>query len=566
MLWKRKKIVEPKIKRRKFYCNKEEVYEGIVRSSEDYIVIGNLKTGVFKFPTEIVKLIGLPSKIVNDSLKYWKKAVLEEDWEKFYRAIENFISGKEIFQQLDFRILNNNKIVWLKYMGNVVKDQKGKPSTLVGAISLNDKNNKIDPTTKLFMIDEFFNSLKVKIENCPKNIGVLILGINNFKRINEFYGRKTGDIILKRVSKIIQETLIYKGEIYKLDGTNFGILIENISKKEIKQIYEVIKEKFVAKQIISKNEDILGISMGAAMYPQDGNNYEELYQYAKYSRGYSKNLNGNSLVFFSKKLLESNTRYLKLLYLLKRDIDDDFKNFDIFYQPQIISKNQKIQGVEALLRWKCEEYGNISPLEFIPILEENNLMLIVGKWVLKKSLETYKKEWSKYNSELAISVNVSFVQFIDKNFVEDVNQALIDSGVEAKNLILELTENCMVTNINSITKVYNSLKNIGVKIALDDFGTGYSSLGVLKELPIDIIKTDRIFVKNIIQSRFDLVFIKFITAICHELKLEVCIEGIEEKREYELVNKLGIDYIQGYYFGKPMPKEQITERLIAEME
>lgn len=546
----------------KFYYNKEEVYEALIKTSKDFIVIGNLKTGIFKYPVEIARVLNLPSQIIDNPMKYWKEIILEEDWEKFYESNEKFMSGKESFHHVDFRIRNNkNEIVWLKCIGNMMKDKSGIPSTFVGMISLHEKNNKIDPVTRLFVIEEFFKSLEAKLENPPENIGVLILGINNFKRINEFYGRETGDAILRKISGIIQDAVPYSAEVYKLDGTNFGIILEDTSKEKIEKIYETIKDKFEEKQIVSKNEDILAVSVGVAMYPDDGQNYKELYQYAKYSRGYSKRKEGNSITFFSKELLESNARYLKILYLLKRDIDNGFKNFDIFYQPQIKSKSQEIEGVEALLRWSCEEYGCISPMEFIPILEENNLMVNVGKWVLKQSLETYKKEWSPYVQDLSISVNVSFVQFIDKNFVEDVKKILEESGVNPKNLVLELTESCMVSNINYIKKIYMALKKLGIKIALDDFGTGYSSLGVLKELPIDIVKTDRIFVKNILSNNFDLVFIKFITELCHEINLKICIEGVEQKEEYELVNNFGVDYIQGYYFGKPVPRLEITKKL-----
>ena len=546
----------------KFYYNKEEVYEALIKTSKDFIVIGNLKTGIFKYPVEIARVLNLPSQIIDNPMKYWKEIILEEDWEKFYESNEKFMSGKESFHHVDFRIRNNkNEIVWLKCIGNMMKDKSGIPSTFVGMISLHEKNNKIDPVTRLFVIEEFFKPLEAKLENPPENIGVLILGINNFKRINEFYGRETGDAILRKISGIIQDAVPYSAEVYKLDGTNFGIILEDTSKEKIEKIYETIKDKFEEKQIVSKNEDILAVSVGVAMYPDDGQNYKELYQYAKYSRGYSKRKEGNSITFFSKELLESNARYLKILYLLKRDIDNGFKNFDIFYQPQIKSKSQEIEGVEALLRWSCEEYGCISPMEFIPILEENNLMVNVGKWVLKQSLETYKKEWSPYVPDLSISVNVSFVQFIDKNFVEDVKKILEESGVNPKNLVLELTESCMVSNINYIKKIYMALKKLGIKIALDDFGTGYSSLGVLKELPIDIVKTDRIFVKNILSNNFDLVFIKFITELCHEINLKICIEGVEQKEECELVNNFGVDYIQGYYFGKPVPRLEITKKL-----
>ena len=300
----------------KFYYNKEEIYEALIKTSKDFIVIGNLKTGIFKYPVEIARVLNLPSQIIDNPMKYWKEIILEEDWEKFYESNEKFMSGKESFHHVDFRIRNNkNEIVWLKCIGNMMKDKSGIPSTFVGMISLHEKNNKIDPVTRLFVIEEFFKSLEAKLENPPENLGVLILGINNFKRINEFYGRETGDAILRKISGIIQDAVPYSAEVYKLDGTNFGIILEDTSKEKIEKIYETIKDKFEEKQIVSKNEDILAVSVGVAMYPDDGQNYKELYQYAKYSRGYSKRKEGNSITFFSKELLESNARYLKILYL-----------------------------------------------------------------------------------------------------------------------------------------------------------------------------------------------------------------------------------------------------------
>lgn len=550
-----------KIDKEEFY-NKEEVCEALTMLEKELIVVGNLKTKIFKFPIEIAKILGSSSQIIKDPMKYWKNIVLEEDWENFYKSTKKFINGKVSFQSIDFRIKNNqNKIMWLKFIGNIVKDENNIPSTFVGAICLYERKNKIDSTTKLPVIEEFFKSLENKLKNPLKNIGILILGINNFKRINDFYGRETGNIILRKISGIIKEEISFDAELYKLDGTNFGIIIENISKEEIEKMYEKIKKKFLEQQVSSKNEDLLTLSMGASMYPKDGKTYKELYKYAKYSKEYSKRQRGNSIAFFSKELFEKNERYLRILYLLKKDIDNNFENFKVFYQPQINSKTKKINGAEALLRWSCKEYGSVSPMEFIPILEENNLMETVGKWILKNSLETYKSEWSSYISDFLISINVSFVQLLDKNFVGDIKKIVHESGVNPENIVLELTESCMIKNIDYIKNISKELKNLGIKIALDDFGTGYSSLGILKELSIDIIKTDKIFIKNILYNNFDLVFIKFITSICHEINLKVCIEGIEQKEEYELVNSLGVDYIQGYYFGKPISKMEMTKKI-----
>ena len=546
----------------KFYYDEDEVYEAFSKTSKELLVIGNLKTGYFKFPLEIASLLGLSSQVTKNPTDYWKKIIVKEDWDKFYKSYKNFTSGKTTSHHVDFKVNVKNKIIWLNYVGNVIKDKEGIPSTFVGIISIHEKNNKIDSVTKLCVAEEFFLSLNKKLKNSPENLGVIILGINNFKRINEFYGRKIGDKILRKMATIIQDTLPSNGEVYKLDGTNFGIILEDTSSEKINSIYEIIRNLFNEKQILSKYEDILSVSAGVAMYPNDGKTCEDLYQHSKYARGYTKKSQIDSILFFSQELFKSREKYLKMLALLKRDIDHNFENFNILFQPQIEAKTQNIHGVEALLRWKCEEFGNVSPLEFIPILEENNLIGVVGRWVLEKSLEIYKNNWSKYRPDFFVSVNVSFVQFLEKNFVENIKNILEKSQVNPENLILELTESSMVTNVSHMKKIYETLKKLGVKIALDDFGTGYSSLGILKELPIDIIKTDRVFIKNILQDKFNLMFIKFITAICHQVNLKVCIEGIEEKEEYDLINSFGVDYIQGYYFGRPLPKEEITKKII----
>ena len=545
----------------KFHYNEEEVYEAFTKTSKELIVIGNLKTGYFKFPMEIASLLGLSSQVTKNPTSYWKKIIIKEDWDKFYKSYENFTSGKTTSHHVDFKVSVKNKIIWLNCVGNVIKDKEGTPSTFVGIISIHEKNNKIDPVTKLCVAEEFFLSLNKKLKTSPKNLGVIILGINNFKRINEFYGREIGDKILRKMATIIQDTLPNNGEVYKLDGTNFGIILKDTSNEKINSIYETVKDLFNEKQVLSKYEDILSVSAGVAMYPNDGKTCEDLYQHSKYARGYTKKSQIDSILFFSKELFYSREKYLKMLALLKRDIDHNFENFNILFQPQIEAKTQNIHGVEALLRWKCEEFGNVSPLEFIPILEENNLIGVVGRWVLEKSLEIYKNNWSKYKPDFFVSVNVSFVQFLERNFIENVKNALEKSQVNPENLILELTESSMVTNVSHMKRIYETLKKLGVKIALDDFGTGYSSLGILKELPIDIIKTDRVFIKNILQDKFNLMFIKFITAICHQVNLKVCIEGIEEKEEFDLINSFGVDYIQGYYFGRPVSKDEITEKI-----
>lgn len=174
------------------------------------------------------------------------------------------------------------------------------------------------------------------------------------------------------------------------------------------------------------------------------------------------------------------------------------------------------------------------------------------------------KEMLEYNKDITVSVNCSFIQLLDENYLDDVKTIIAEEKVPPSNIVLELTESCIIKSIETLHEMYSQMKEIGIKTAMDDFGTGYSSLGILKQVPANIVKIDRAFVKDIINSRFDITFIEFITRICHSVGIKVCLEGIETKEEFDLVSNLEIDYIQGYYFGKPQPKKSIFENYLIE--
>lgn len=390
---------------------------------------------------------------------------------------------------------------------------------------------------------------------------MMILGIDDFKQVNEMYDREFGDGVLKMTAQIIQSSLPRNALAYRLDGDQFGILVENTDHDELQNIYDRIKMKFSCQQLFEKSKAFVTISAGCSLYPQDGNNYQELYKYTDYSLQYAKKSGKDKIVFFSNDILEHKSRFLEILRRIRESIENGFEEFEVFYQPQVFCKNTKLKGVEALLRWKCEKFGSISPEEFIPILEESGLIIPVGKWVLKEALKTCK-EMLKYDKNITVSINCSFIQLLDENFLNDVKNIISEENVPPENVILELTESCIIKSIETLHERYRQMKEMGIKTAMDDFGTGYSSLGILKQVPANIVKIDRAFVKDIVKSRFDITFIEFITRICHSVDIKVCLEGIETKEEFDLVRNLEIDYIQGYYFGKPQPKKNIFENFL----
>lgn len=546
-----------------FIYDKDLLYEALVMSTDDFIYICNMKTGRFKYTPAMVEMFNLPSDIIRNPIFLWKNIVHEDDWEKFYQSNMEIGEDQLDYHLVEFRAKNKDgEYVWLRCRGHLMRDEVGEPSIFAGIMTLMGKQNKIDIVTRLLNINEFSKSFEEKIKDyAVETIGMMILGIDDFKQVNEMYDREFGDGVLKMTAQIIQSSLPRNALAYRLDGDQFGILVENTDHDELQNIYDRIKMKFSRQQLFEKSKAFVTISAGCSLYPQDGNNYQELYKYTDYSLQYAKKSGKDKIVFFSNDILEHKSRFLEILRRIRESIENGFEEFEVFYQPQVFCKNTKLKGVEALLRWKCEKFGSISPEEFIPILEESGLIIPVGKWVLKEALKTCK-EMLKYDKNITVSINCSFIQLLDENFLNDVKNIISEENVPPENVILELTESCIIKSIETLHERYRQMKEMGIKTAMDDFGTGYSSLGILKQVPANIVKIDRAFVKDIVKSRFDITFIEFITRICHSVDIKVCLEGIETKEEFDLVRNLEIDYIQGYYFGKPQPKKNIFENFL----
>ncbi|AVQ32383.1 bifunctional diguanylate cyclase/phosphodiesterase [Fusobacterium varium] len=548
-----------------FIYNKDLLYEALVMSTDDFIYICNMKTGRFKYTPAMVEMFNLPSEIIQNPIFIWKNIVHEDDWEKFYQSNMEIGEGQTDYHLVEFRAKNKDgEYIWLKCRGHLMRDEVGEPSIFAGIMTLLGKQNKIDILTRLLNINEFSKSFEEKIKDYSvETIGMMILGIDDFKQVNEMYDRELGDSVLKMTSQIIQSSLPRNALAYRLDGDQFGILVENTNSQELQNIYNNIKTKLSRQQLLEKSKIFVTISAGCSLYPQDGNKYQELYKYTDYSLQYAKKSGKDKIVFFSNDILEHKSRFLEILRHIRESIENGFEGFEVFYQPQVFCSGTNLKGVEALLRWKCKKFGSISPIEFIPILEESGLIIPVGKWVLREAVKACK-EMLEYNKDITVSVNCSFIQLLDENYLDDVKTIIAEEKVPPSNIVLELTESCIIKSIETLHEMYSQMKEIGIKTAMDDFGTGYSSLGILKQVPANIVKIDRAFVKDIINSRFDITFIEFITRICHSVGIKVCLEGIETKEEFDLVSNLEIDYIQGYYFGKPQPKKSIFENYLIE--
>ncbi len=219
--------------KKSFIYNEKESYKALIKSTENFIFIGNLKTGKFRYPLVMAELLGFPGEVIQNPISLWQKIVHKADWEKFYESNMEVISGEKDYHNIEFRVKTvKDEYIWVRCCGNMVRDKEGNPSTFAGVISRLEEKNKIDNVTRLLNITEFSKRFQKKIDSGLKNIGMVILGIDNFKQVNDFHDRETGDKVLQVITRIIQSNLLYNEELYRLDGDNFGLIIEDADEEK----------------------------------------------------------------------------------------------------------------------------------------------------------------------------------------------------------------------------------------------------------------------------------------------------------------------------------------------
>ena len=246
---------------------------------------------------------------------------------------------------------------------------------------------------------------------------------------------------------------------------------------------------------------------------------------------------------------------------IRNSIVDDFKGFFLCYQPIVDAGTERVVGAEALIRWKNEEYGIVPPVQFVDVLEQDNLFPELGKWILKTALTDSKKFLDRYPA-FVVNVNLSYTQIEKSDFVDMVLSMLKDDGFPPENLCLEITERCHLLDVKLLKEVFTELRSHGIKVALDDFGTGFSSLGILRELPVTTVKIDRGFVMNVEKSASDQKTVRFISELADSFDATVCAEGIETSEMREFLLRFKIRSLQGFFYSKPLPLNEFIEKYI----
>ncbi len=531
----------------------EIFFELLSQSTEDYIFFWDINRNKFKISSAIFDEFNLSKEIESDLVNCWSKIVYPDDVQIWKDDIQELLHGKKGEHNLEYRLINKyEEIVWISCRGKVYVSDDPKTILLVGRIKNIGEKNKFDSITGTWNREQFEHRMNYLIkEKIYKNGAMFIMDVDNFKNINEKYGHSYGDKVLRAIATEVLEYIPKDVRLYRLDGDEFAFFYPMCTKETIEKIYEKIHMYTNTQHEIESNKYYCTITAGVAMYPEDGDNYLDLFKHADIALDIAKISGKNRIKFFSQELYENKLKVISMQQKLRECVENNFNDFELFFQPQVNAVTKEVIGAEVLLRWHSSTYGEVSPVEFIPILEQSNLIIPVGKWIIKEAVKQCK-EWHKINPDFKISVNVSYIQLKEDFFRDFIVECLVEYQLRPEFLILELTENCWIPDINLLNDKFISLKGIGVYIAIDDFGTGYSSLNYLKELSVNIIKIERSFVKNITYNSYEYTFLEYIIKLAHIINLKVCVEGIESYEEYDIVKSLGVDIIQGFLFGRPV--------------
>lgn len=453
--------------------------------------------------------------------------------------------------------------------------QKERVTEVIGSVNDITEIKRSESTVKHMAYHDFLTNLPnrrkldkdlakyvKKAETEKKSIGVAFIDFDHFKHINDTLGHTVGDFVLTMAANRLQQIdfvpYIKKFKFYHLGGDEFVFIFYDFilddAKKACQSLIDLFEPAFLYKQV----DFHLKISIGFSAYPIGGESPEDLIKNADNAMFVAKDSGRNTFKFFTPEMNERLQNKFNIENDLRRAIISN-DQFVLHYQPQVEAKTGKVVGLEALIRWKHPERGNVSPLDFIQVAEDTGLIIPIGEWVLKEACCKLKQWQKKWNKELRVSVNIATKQFRHHQFVDVVKNILVDAKLEPKYLELEITESSLMENTVTTSQTLEKIRDLGIRIAIDDFGTGYSSLSYLKKFPITTLKIDQTFVYDLPEDNGDRAIVSSIISLAHNFGLNVVAEGVENKEALQYLEQNKCDEMQGYYFSRPLPEVELDK-------
>lgn len=541
------------------------VIEIMQQSSDAYMFILDLNADTYIMSEKMTKRFPFHTTLLENCTERMKEVVHPSDYEMLAADLEQCRSGGKNSHAIEYRWMDRmNRVVWISCRGTVVTGMENH-RLLIGTVTELGKKAKADNVTGLRREAALRLDMEGLLRENPGSIHYMMrIGIDNFKEINEKEGIEAGDEVLRELAECILDTVDESVKVYRLVADEFMIVdVGEADRQEPRTVYRQIQQAIAAMAKRKEYSRFYTVSAGVLEGDFTEKTVEEIMRYTEFSMNEAKRNGRNQMQMFRQADYDIYLERLNICKALRQDVNHDFRGFEVYYQPIVSAVDDyKLIGAEALLRWKNEEYGNVSPAVFIPILEESGLIIPVGRYVLWEAARICKK-WKEYVPEFHINVNLSYVQLYKSDLMKDVERCVQEVELDPDSLVLELTESGYVETNERIKELFRDLRARSIDLALDDFGTGYSNMRYLKEIDFKTVKIDRSFVVQALQNEHDFNIISHIIDMVHSLGSVVCMEGIEGEEELSRMMTAKPDMIQGYYFGKPSPAKQFEETFLA---
>ncbi len=449
----------------------------------------------------------------------------------------------------------------------VIKDDQGQIKQYAGIFSdISERKEQERQIRQLAYFDDltalpnrrlFSDRLNMAIARAKRHdekLAIMFVDLDHFKKINDTLGHNTGDLILEEAAERLKHCTRDEDTVARMGGDEFVLIVPEITGlEEVTKVAQRIVDSFSQPFSIHGQKLFVTASLGISIFPEDGEDPENLVKNADAAMYHSKADGRSTFNLFNAAFTEEGMRLLKLETALRSAIEKE--EFELYFQPQACAHNGNILAAEALLRWHSQELGEIGPAEFIPIAEEIGLISKIGEWVLDKACRQIKEWQDKDFPFLTIGVNIAPEQITDRHFPMLVSNMLEQYGLNGNCLEIEITEGSFINNPEQVSTNLFALKNIGVHIAIDDFGTGYSNLGYLRKLPIDHLKIDQSFVKGMFSDDGNRQLISTMISMSENLGMESIAEGVESKEQAQFLSEDGCSLIQGFLLARPEPAE-----------